>query len=186
MSASSLLVMLAGNICYVVAIAIMPGLAFPPYSFFPLLTLPGLFMISAGIGVGIYGPARRAGAVVALIGAVLAAPGTLGGLGAGLALVAVGAYLAFKEAAPPIKTTYTSPASATYVEQRQRVEPLCVYVQGRPAEGWRVYVTQRGEYVIVTPGGREAYSLLLEKDAVEFLSRTLGASAEEVKFAACP
>jgi hypothetical protein len=32
-------------------------------------------MISAGIGVGIYGPARRAGAVVALIGAVLAAPG---------------------------------------------------------------------------------------------------------------
>jgi len=30
MSATSLLVMLAGNICYVVVIAIMPGLAFPP------------------------------------------------------------------------------------------------------------------------------------------------------------
>jgi len=72
------------------------------------------------------------------------------------------------------------------VEQRQRAEPLCVYVRGRLAEGWRVYVAQRGEYVVVTPGGREAYSFLLEKDAVEFLSRTLGASAGEVKFAACP
>ncbi len=181
MSAASLLVMLAGNISYVVATAIMLPLA----SLF-FFTLPGLFMISAGIGVGIYRPARRTGAVVALIGAVLAAPGTLGGLGAGLALVAVGAYLAFKEASPPIKTAYTPPALATYVEQRQRVEPLCVYVRSRPAKDWRVYVTQRGEYVVVTPGGREAYSFLSEKDAVEFLSRTLGASAEEVKFAACP
>jgi hypothetical protein len=88
--------MLAGNIFYVMAVAIVPGLA----SFF-FFTLPGLFMISAGIGVGIYGPARKAGAVVALIGAVLAARGTLGGLGPGLALVAVGAYPAFKEASPP-------------------------------------------------------------------------------------
>jgi len=181
MSATSLLVMLAGNMFYVMAVKIVPGLA----SFF-FFTLPGLFMISAGIGVGIYGPARRAGAVVAMIGAVLAAPGTLGWLGPGLALVAVGAYLAFKEASPPIRTTYTPPASATHVEQRQRAEPLCVYVRGRLAEGWRVYVTQRGEYVVVTPGGRETYSFLLEKDAVEFLTRTLGASAGEVKFAACP
>ena len=70
--------------------------------------------------------------------------------------------------------------------QVSAVQPLCVYVRGRLAEGWRVYVTQRGEYVVVTPGGRETYSFLLEKDAVEVLSRALGASAGEVKFAACP
>jgi phosphatidylglycerophosphate synthase len=76
------------------------------------------------------------------------------------------------------------PMSST--KQGLAVQPLCAYVRDRLAEGWHVYVTQRGEYVVVTPGGREAYSFLLEKDAVEFLSRALGASAEEVKFAACP
>jgi hypothetical protein len=76
------------------------------------------------------------------------------------------------------------PMSST--KQGLAVQPLCAYVRDRLAEGWHVYVTQKGEYVIVTPGGREAYSFLLERDAVEFLSRALGASAEEVKFAACP
>ncbi|MFZ8808136.1 MAG: hypothetical protein ACO2PN_08520 [Pyrobaculum sp.] len=75
-------------------------------------------------------------------------------------------------------TSSTRPVSA--------VQLMCAYVRDRLVEGWHVYVTQRGEYVIVTPGGREAYSFLLERDAVEFLSRALGASAEEVKFAACP
>lgn len=76
------------------------------------------------------------------------------------------------------------PTSST--RQVSAVQLMCAYVRDRLAEGWHVYVTQRGEYVIVTPGGREAYSFLLERDAVEFLSRALGTSAEEVKFAACP
>jgi hypothetical protein len=81
---------------------------------------------------------------------------------------------------------YTSYMPMSSTKQGLAVQPLCVYVRDRLAEGWHVYVTQRGEYVVVTPSGREAYSFLLEKDAVEFLSRALGASAEEVKFAACP
>jgi branched-subunit amino acid ABC-type transport system permease component len=81
---------------------------------------------------------------------------------------------------------YTSYMPMSSTKQGLAVQPLCAYVRDRLAEGWHVYVTQRGEYVVVTPGGREAYSFLLEKDAVEFLSRALGASAEEVKFAACP
>jgi hypothetical protein len=97
-------------------------------------------------------------------------------------------YIASKEEA--IRTNgrgkYISYMPMSSTKQGLAVQPLCAYVRDRLAEGWHVYVTQRGEYVIVTPGGREAYSFLLERDAVEFLSRALGASAEEVKFAACP
>jgi len=81
---------------------------------------------------------------------------------------------------------YISYMPMSNTRQVSAVQLLCVYVQGGLAEGWRVYVTQRGEYVVITPGGREAYSFLLEKDVVEFLSRILGASTEEVKFVACP
>jgi hypothetical protein len=97
-------------------------------------------------------------------------------------------YSASKEEA--IRTNgrgkYISYMPMSSTRQVSAVQLLCAYVRDRLAEGWHVYVTQRGEYVIVTPGGREAYSFLLERDAVEFLSRALGASAEEVKFAACP
>jgi hypothetical protein len=103
------------------------------------------------------------------------------------AAVVVAVYASKEEA---IRTNgrgkYISYMPMSSTKQGLAVQPLCAYVRDRLAEGWHVYVTQRGEYVVVTPGGREAYSFLLEKDAVEFLSRALGASAEEVKFAACP
>jgi hypothetical protein len=102
-------------------------------------------------------------------------------------VLVMGVYASKEEA---IRTNgrgkYTSYMPMSSTKQGLAVQPLCAYVRDRLAEGWHVYVMQRGEYVVVTPGGRKAYSFLLEKDAVEFLSRTLGASAGEVKFAACP
>jgi hypothetical protein len=151
------------------------------------LTYASVMVMVAGVLMTFYEPTRELGAIITLVCAVLAAPATLGGLFLGIIAIVTGAYLILKEAIlTKGKGTYMHYMPMSSTRQVSAVQPLCAYVRDRLAEGWHVYVTQRGEYVIVTPGGREAYSFLLERDAVEFLSRALGASAEEVRFAACP
>ena len=177
-----------GTIMYVIALFTY-GISFssiiPPLSAW--LTFAGVMIMIAGTLMAFYESTRELGAIITLICAVLAAPATLGGLFLGIIAIATGAYLILKEATlTKGKGAYIPYMPMSSTKQMSAVQPLCVYVRGRLAEGWRVYVTQRDEYVVVTPGGREAYSFLLEKDAVKFLSRTLGASTEEVKFVACP
>ncbi|MCC6021278.1 MAG: hypothetical protein LM577_07945 [Thermoproteaceae archaeon] len=151
------------------------------------LAFASIMIMVAGTLMTFYEPTRELGAIITLICAVLAAPVTFGGLFLGITAIVTGAYLILKEATLTRgKGTHMPYVPILSARQGLTAQPLCVYVRSRLAEGWRVYVTQRGEYVVTTPGGREAYSFLLEKDAVEFLSRTLGASAEEVKLAACP
>jgi hypothetical protein len=176
-----------GAIMYVIALFTY-GISLGTFS--PLLgwlTFASVMIMVAGVLMTFYEPTRKLGAIITLICAVLAAPATLGGLFLGIIAILTGAYLILKETTlTKGRETYIPYMPMSSTRQVSAVQPLCVYVRSRLAEGWRVYVTQRDEYVVVTPGGREAYSFLLEKDAVEFLSRILGASAEEVKFAACP